>query len=67
MVSDSTIVGAGDFITSTTLDYRSACIEELCACFAALQSIDYFLSKLNDFSKIDMHMATYCLGVTLKL
>ena len=67
MVSDSTIIGAGDYITSTTEDYRSACAVELCGCLAALQSIDYFLSELDESSKIDTRTATDCLGVMHRL
>ena len=67
MVSDSTITCTGDFIISTTLDYRSAHATELCGCLAELQNIDYFLSELNDFSKMDVYMATDCLGVVRKL
>ena len=67
MVSDSTIICAGDFITSTTLDYRLAHAAELCGYLAAPQSVDNFLSELNDSSKIDLRMETNCLDVMREL
>ena len=67
VVSDSTIIGAGNFITSATTDYRSAHAAELCRYLADLQSIDYFLSELNESSKIDVCVATDCLVMMRKL
>ena len=67
MFLDRTTLGTGDFITSTTLDYRSECEAELCVCLSALQRIDNFLSELNDFSKIDLTIGTDFLGVIGKL
>ena len=46
--------GASDFIVSTTIDYRSTGAAESCSCLAVLQSIDYFISELNESSKIDV-------------
>ena len=61
------IIGEGDFITSSTADYRSAYAAELCGCLAAFQSIDHFLSELRESLKIELIFATDCLGVIRKL
>ena len=67
MLSDRTIIVTGGFITSTNIEYRSVCAAELCGCLATLQSIDNFLSELNDFSKIDLTMGADFPGVIGKL
>ena len=59
--------GADNFIASTPADYMPAYAVEICGCLAVLQSIEYFPSELKQFSKIDVCMETYCLGVTRKL
>ena len=38
-------------------------MSELCGCLAAMQIIEYFLSELNESSKIEVRVATDCLGV----
>ena len=62
VLSDSIIIGAGDFIISSSADYRSVYAAYLCGALVALQSIDYYLSNLNDSSMIDVSVATDCLG-----
>ena len=67
VVADSMMIGAGDFITSSTTDYRSSCAAELCGCLDDLQSIDFFPSVLNESSNMDVSVATDYLGFICKL
>ena len=67
MIANNVIIGSGDFISSASTDYRSTYAAELCGVRAALQSIDYYLSQLNDDTKIDISVATDCLGVICRL
>ena len=61
-IADSMIIGSGDFITSSSTDYRSAYAAELCGVLASLQSIDYYLSQLNNTTMLEVSVATDCLG-----
>ena len=45
VIADQTIIGVGDFITSTTPNYLSAYAAETCGCLIALQSIDKLFVK----------------------
>ena len=67
VIADSAIIGSGDFITSSSKDYRSAYAAELCGVLASLQSIDNYLSKINDATMLEISVATYCLGVIRRL
>ena len=57
------MIGTGDFIASSSADYRSACAAELCGALAALQGTDCCLLNLNYSSMVDASVATDCLGV----
>ena len=64
---ETTIIGSGDFLSSTSTDYRSTYAAKLCRVLAALQSIDYYLSQNAVNAKIDLTIATDCLGVVSRL
>ena len=55
--TERTIIGPGYFLTSTTLDYCSAHVVEICGCLVALQSIDDLFSDDDDSAQIDLHMS----------
>ena len=61
------ILYTGNFITSTSPDFRSACAVELCGCLAALQSLDRLLTEAGLSIKLDLIIATNCQGVIRKL
>ena len=67
IVTDQTITGVRDFITSTTPDYRSECTAEICRCLAALQITDKLFVGNEDATKINLHIASDCLGVIRKI
>ena len=66
-IADNIIIGSGDFISSASTDCRSTYATELCGVLAALQSIDYYLWQSKEDAKIDMSVATNCLGVITRL
>ena len=66
-IADNIIIGLGDFISSASTDCRSTHAAELCGDLVALQSIDYYLSQSKEDAKIDMSVATDCVGVITRL
>ena len=67
VVADRTAIGTGNFLTSTTPDYRLVCTEEMCGCLTALQSIDKFFAEIDDATQINQHIARNLLGAIRKL
>ena len=63
VIADDIILGAGDFITSVSADYRSTCAAELCRCLAAMQSVGYLFTNSNSSVKINLGITTDCLSV----
>ena len=67
VVTAQTLIGARDFVSSTTPDYQLAHVPEMCRCLAALQSISNLFLHNKDPTKIELAIACYCLGVIRKL
>ena len=65
--ADQTIIGVGDFITSTIPDYRSACAAEMYGCLETLQTIDKLFADNEDATQINLHIVSDCLGVVREL
>ena len=63
VIADQTMMGVSDFVTSTTLDYRSAYAAEMFGCLADLQSIDRLFFDNEDATQINLHMSSDCLGL----
>ena len=67
VVADRILMGTGDFISSNTLYYRSACAAEMCGCLASLQFINKLFVNNDDSAKIELATDRDCLGVIRKI
>ena len=67
VIVDQTIIGVGNFITSTTPDYRSVCSAEMCSCLESLQSIDTLFVGNEYSTQITLHIVSDYLGVIRKI
>ena len=67
VVADRTAIGTGDFLTSTTPDYRSVHEVDICGWIEDLQVIDKFIAKNDDVTQINLYIASDFLGVVRKI
>ena len=67
LIVDQTIIGVGDFITSTTPGYRSACAAEMCGYLVDLQITHKLFDDNEIATQINLHIASDCIRVIRKL